>query len=346
VDDGSGVFAFGGDYAVGSGPTGIAFGDIDGDGDLDIVVANSYESSISILRNNGNGTFGSRVDYVVGNPVDVAFGDIDGDGDLDIGVTNRYSNSVSILKNNGDGTFVGVSYGVKSRNVNGIAFGDIDGDGDLDIVVVAWEVEIGITVSILRNNGDGTFGARVDYDIWSGSPVFWEEVPRGVGFVDIDGDGDLDIGVTNWGSNSVSILRNNGDGTFGTKIDYGVGNNPHGSAFGDIDGDGDIDLGVANRWSNSVSILRNNGDGTFGTRIDYGFGNNLAGIAFGDIDGDGDIDLGSVGGDLYTGTVSIVRNNGDGTFVAGSIYGVRRNPQEIAFGDIDGDGDIDVGVAN
>ena len=68
------------------------------------------------------------------------------------------------------------------------------------------------------------------------------------------------------------LLRNNGDGTFGARVDYGVGSNPTGIAIGDIDGDRDIDIGVTNLGSNTVSILRNNGDGTFATKVDYEVG--------------------------------------------------------------------------
>ena len=68
-------------------------------------------------------------------------------------------------------------------------------------------------------------------------------------------------------------MRNNGDGTFGARVDYGGGNSPWGITFGDIDGDGDIDIAVANQSSNTVSILRNFGEGTFGARVDYGVGN-------------------------------------------------------------------------
>jgi len=91
--------------------------------------------------------------------------------------------------------------------------------------------------------------------------------------------------VANQSSNTVSILRNNGDGTFGARVDYEVGSLACVFAFGDIDGDGDIDIAVANQSSNTVSILRNNGDGTFGARVDYGVGFYPIRIAFIEDDG-------------------------------------------------------------
>ena len=73
-------------------------------------------------------------------------------------------------------------------------------------------------------------------------------------------------------SNNVSILKNNGDGTFAAAVNYGVGSSPYSVCAADLDGDGDSDLAVANYGSNNVSILKNNGDGTFAAAVNYGVG--------------------------------------------------------------------------
>ncbi|MFH1620456.1 MAG: FG-GAP-like repeat-containing protein, partial [Patescibacteria group bacterium] len=86
--------------------------------------------------------------------------------------------------------------------------------------------------------------------------------PRAVFAVDLDKDGDSDLATANYSSNSVSILVNNGDGTFATAVNYAVGNRPATVFAADLDGDGDNDLAVANYYSDNVSVLLNNGDGT------------------------------------------------------------------------------------
>ncbi len=106
--------------------------------------------------------------------------------------------------------------------------------------------------------------------------------PESVFIADLDGDGDNDLAVANWGSfdpdsrkyinSSVSVLLNNGDGQFAPKMDYETGTNPQSVFIADLDGDGDNDLAVANRFSDTVSVLLNNGDGQFATKVDYPVG--------------------------------------------------------------------------
>ncbi|MHC4790546.1 MAG: FG-GAP-like repeat-containing protein, partial [Planctomycetota bacterium] len=101
------------------------------------------------------------------------------------------------------------------------------------------------------------------------SPLFYPRVnypagvhPRSVAIGDLDGDGDLDLVVATYGEKYVSVLLNNGDGTFQAAVKYGVGMDPISVAIGDLDGDGDLDLAVANWASHTVSVLLGNGDGT------------------------------------------------------------------------------------
>src|SRR5262249_48927353 len=95
-------------YPVGSAPQSVALGDLDGDGFLDLAVANSTypNGTVSVLKNQGDGTFAAALSYAVGSaPRSVAVGDVDGDQDLDLAVANYFSNTVSVLRNQGDGTF-------------------------------------------------------------------------------------------------------------------------------------------------------------------------------------------------------------------------------------------------
>ncbi|MBD3170732.1 MAG: T9SS type A sorting domain-containing protein [candidate division Zixibacteria bacterium] len=168
--------------------------------------------------------------------------------------------------------------------------------------------------------------------------------PSSVYSEDFDGDGDYDLTVANIESGNVSILLNNGDGTFATAVNYGAGDYPASVLSEDLDGDGDYDLAVANNNSDNVSILLNNGDGTFATAVDYGAGNGPESIFSEDLDGDGDHDL--TVANRWSNNVSVLLNNGDGTFAAAVNYDAGDGAYSVISEDLDGDGDYDLTVAN
>ncbi len=110
-------------------------------------------------------------------------------------------------------------------------------------------------MSVLLNNGDGTFAPGVIYDAG--------DLPAAVALADLDGDADQDLAVANAGSDNISVLLNNGDGTFAPGTIYDAGHGPTSVVTGDLDGDRDLDLAVANAFDNTVAVLFNNGNGTF-----------------------------------------------------------------------------------
>ena len=285
-------------YGTLDNPIPIFCADLDGDLDLDLVVPSWNIDSVSILKNNGDGTFQAKVDYGLAYyclPISIFCADLDGDTDLDLAVVSWTWASVSILKNNGDGTFqTGVDYGAGSRPYS-IFCADLDGDTDLDLAVAN---SANADVSILKNNGDGTFQTKVDYDAGY--------YPTSVFCADLDGDTDLDLAVGHYHSDTLSILKNNGDGTFQTRVDYIVGADPHQVFCADLDGDTDLDLAVAHANSSNVSILKNNGDGTFQTKVDYAVGDGPTSVFCADLDGDTDLDLAVVNSN--SDNVSILRN--------------------------------------
>ena len=163
---------------------------------------------------------------------------------------------------------------------------------------------------------------------------------------DVNGDGKPDLAVANSGSDTVSILLGNGDGTFAAALNYGVGSFPRSVALGDINGDGKLDVAVANLGfvRGSVSILLGNGDGTLGAAINYPLGSNTRSIAIGDFNRDGKLDL-ALTNDASN-TFSILLGDGKGTFGTPTNYVTGAIPSSVAVGDFNRDSIPDLAVAN
>ncbi|GAB3702315.1 hypothetical protein GCM10027592_31600 [Spirosoma flavus] len=337
---------------VDNGPQSVAVGDVDGDGDLDLLTANYYGNTVSVRLNNGLGNYtapATNPNPAVGDhPLSVAVGDVDGDGDLDFVTANAGSNTVSVRLNNGSGNFTppttnpnpGVGGGPFS-----VALGDVDGDGDLDVVTANGA---GNTVSVRFNDGSGNFTPPAT----NPNPGIGSNATSMV-LGDVDGDGDLDMLIANYTDNTASVRLNDGSGNFtppATNPNPAVDNSPWGVAVGDVDGDGDLDLLTANYYSNTVSVRLNNGAGNFtppATNPNPAVGEYPLSVALGDVDGDGDLDL--ITANSAGNTASVRLNNGSGNFIPPAINPeivVGDSPNSVVVGDVDGDGDLDFLTAN
>lgn len=280
---------------------------------------------------NAQTTFGAVGAY------SVAVADVNGDGFLDI-VTVNYgavSTDACCLLGNGNGTFQAqktVDCGLYARDVH---IADVNGDGKPDLVVTNYIITNG-TVSVLLGNGNGTFQARTTTA--SGGSFAFNSV-----VADFDGDGKLDIAVTNYASNNVGILIGNGDGTFKAAVTYATGTAPTYIACGDIDNDGKIDLVVSNKTGPTASILLGNGNGTFKAQTTIALAAisaQLTPITLADVNRDGKLDLLSANGG--TSSLAVYLGNGNGTFAIPTTFATQTAPKGIAVADVNGDNYLDV----
>jgi len=327
-------------FEAGIVPLEITSGDLDGDGDRDLVVAQSVGNDADVLLNNGDATFAPPISFDVGSgPKNVSLGDLDGDGDLDIAVASRFDHGISVLPNNGDATFAPQTLFRTGFEPQEVALGDLDGDGDLDMAAANEGGSFDGDVSVLLNNGDGTFASESRFDAG--------DEPSGIDVGDLDGDGQLDIVVSNSRSDDVSVLLNSGGGTFSSETRFEVGNRPLGVRIGDFDGDGNADVAAVNAQFGTVSILLNQGDGqgAFDPPTSLDTGDSSYDLALGDLDLDGDLDI-AVANRGNPGDASVLLNNGDGTFAAQVRFDAGEIPEGVALSDLDDDGDLDMAVAN
>jgi hypothetical protein len=317
-------------------------GDIDGDGDLDLYV--SGFGAGQLFRNNGDGTFTDvTAKSGVRDPLwgsSSAFVDADNDGDLDLFVVDYVDfaltdhkfcgdakrniraychpdayngQQVRFFRNRGDGTFEDATQAAGFAGAVGpglgVVFGDIDNDGWQD-VYIANDTKPNF---LFRNKGNGTFE---DLSLLSGTQLGEQgqaEAGMGVDMGDYDGDGLLDIVVTNFAQETNALYRNLGSGAFlDSRSPSGIAEPSlpflgFGVAFADLDQDGDLDLVVANghvqdntaelapgsEYAQRNQVFENLGNGKF--REDKGTGMDGVrvhrGLAVGDLDGDGDLDV-------------------------------------------------------
>ena len=263
-------------------------GDVDGDGDQDIVVGfQSGDLRAGILHNDGAGNFGAAqlIGLVPGRADALSVVDLDGDEDLDIVIAQAEGDEIVVLENDGGGNFApDVTYGgISPAYFAHLAVGDIDGDDDPDLALGrSLAVD---TQSIYRNNGDGTFS--------SPEPIVTPFSYAGNDLGDVDGDHDLDLAVVNESGPALLLLLNNGAGVFTSAGTFFTGAE---TQFGgeltlaDLDQDGLADAMLVGANTPRVATLHSNGAG-FEAAEFHVLGGLSRRVEAADLDGDQDFDL-------------------------------------------------------
>jgi hypothetical protein len=325
---------------VGFGTSQVVLGDLDGDLDLDAVIGkSSYPNPhIRVLLNDGSGFFTDSGQTLGTQHCPIALGDLDDDGDLDLVISYP---SLRVWVNDGGGLFSPAAQDLGGSQVYDVDLGDLDGDDDLDLLA-----SMTGGGRLLMNDGEGSF---------TDSGQLWPAMDGRVALGDFDGDQDLDAFVgrgANFGE-ADEVYLNDG---FGHLFDSGqsLGTFTTASvAVGDVDGDGDLDV-AAGEWLGGMRLWRNNGAGLL--TLDpqaVGASAHTADVRLADLDLDGDLDLilvntntwDPVGGSGGPARNEVWTNDGTGGFQLAQLLDPAESEQ-ADLGDVDGDGDADLMVAN
>jgi len=341
-------------YNVGIGPVALAAADFRNVGQLDIAVVNEIDNTLTILVNQGSGTFlasaGSPISLGTARtgapaiPPSIASGVLTSSGFHDLLVTDPVANTVQVLLSNGDDTFkeaTGSPINV-GQQPSAIVTGDFNADGNLDFVVTNFTDN---TFSLFLGNGDGTFKQA------TGSPFALPSAvtgPIAMTATDLNSDGNLDLAIVNQTTNNVSILLGNGNATFteSTGSPIAVGKSPVAIATGDVNNDSHPDLAIVNQTDNTVSVLLGNGDGTFTPAINSPLATGLAptAVTIADFNADGNADIAVT--DPQTDSVSVFLGLSQGLFAPAFELPVGTNPTAILSANLSGASLPDVAITD
>ncbi|MEQ9095361.1 MAG: VCBS repeat-containing protein [Phycisphaerales bacterium] len=321
----------------------IRLGDMDGDGDLDIV-ASLERGELAVMLNDGEGNFSSITRYPIEfDSTQIELADFDGDGDLDCIRLAPARGRIVLVPNQGAGVMGPETILATECEIEEMAVADVTGDGWPDVVATSGYIvhpSCGSgTVAIFENDRAGGLGTRTGYSVYI---LDSHAVAAG----DVDGDGRADLVTANFFSDEVGTLLATGDGDFVVGGRYATGSRPVAVLTEDFDGDGVAEVAVATNTEQSEVLVFDARGGAHlagfeslnGGQVEVG-----RAVAAGDISGNGLADI--VVAD-HLDRLLVSRNLGDANFAVARAVDIGRGAAGIAIGDLDGDGRGDIAVAN
>jgi hypothetical protein len=342
---GNGAFATSTAYAAVPNTEGLAAGDFNGDGIMDLAVGELDGPYFAIMMGLGKGKFAEpqvtyKLPHSASSVAAIAAGDLNGDGKPDLVVASDGPWEVVTLFGTGSGTFTnGPAYPLIGEWPGAISLVDLNNDGKLDMAAVsAGNYDSQGALSILLGNGDGTFQSAVGYGVDEGSAGV-----LGPAIADFNGDGILDIALADGDSSELIMLLGNGDGTFRAGPVTPLTASIYGIAAADFNGDGKADIALLTGIPD-IRILTGNGDGSFQSGASFAaqYGSWLTAA---DLNGDGHVDLAVLTGEGY---VQFFSGNGDGTFgpATPTYTGIDPGLRNLVVADLNGDGSPDLAAPN
>jgi len=315
---------------------GLALGDLNGDGTLDIQTAGTSNNA-STLLNNGTGSFTHDVNDngQPGGEWGCELADLNGDGHLDL--VSRIYNAVVVNRGSAQNGFTNQQYYLQNETVHDAIAAQVNNDGRFDLLV-SRTIQGQQTLSVLLGQSDGTLAAPVNYALAS------EGEANQLHATDLNNDGKQDVIALSFG-NTISVLMNNGDGTFANSVSYQEGdyqNQLFNLTSADVNGDGYQDVIAVDLFAGSVSVKLNQGNGLLGPASHYATGTAPTDIVAVDLNGDGAVDLATAN----TSSVSVLLGNGDGSFAAKQDIQLDTQQNHIRAGDLNQDGKQDLVVAS
>lgn len=334
-------------------PSSVEIADLNGDKIKDIVIANSEDSSVTVLTGMGKGIFNeaSNLTFPAGyTPNHIAIADFNRDGKPDLAFANHDRKYLTVLKGNGHGRFSplpGSPFPVEVRpHTHGIAVADFNSDGNSDLLTDSWGDNC---LAIIFGNGSNGFNAVVKY-----LPVGKHPYQR-ARVADLNKDGKADIITTNLDGNNTTILLGDGRGNFNEAAGspFACGDSPFGVAVGDINRDGNLDLAIVNSPTITSSNVGHDGltvllgDGKGGLKpmpgSPFKTGKSPSRVAIGDLNGDGLADIAVA--NYNSENISVFIMNARGVTSINTLQ-TGKYPSGIAIADLDGDGKGDIVVSN
>ncbi|CAF2739210.1 unnamed protein product [Rotaria sp. Silwood2] len=345
---GDGTFAIAVTYSTGVGtyPRSVAVGYVNNDDYLDIVTANLYSSSVSILHGDGNGTFKMVMMLSTGynsNPTAITLADFNSDNYLDIAITTFGAGNIGIFLGYGDGNFeAGTSYSTKIGSISySLIVADFNHDNQLDIATPVFRTD---EVVIYFGYGNGSFRLARTYSTGFGSH------PYNIAVADFNNDTQLEIVVGLYGSGTVAILTQYLAAKFTNEAIYSTDSTPqpYSIAIGDLNNDNRSDIVIADSGTDNLHIGFDFDNDTFRFDMIYptGIDSHPQYVLTGDINNDNHLDI--IITNSKHNSISMIIGHGNGTFADQMLYstGDGSYPSAVIVGDFNNDNRSDLVIVN
>ena len=285
-----------------------------------------------------------RMIFTGSDPRALAFGDLNGDGKPDlVYIDGGFPGILHTLVGNGDGTFQRIQDIPLPQNIGGpITIGDVNNDGRPDIVLGSGgPLRL---IATFMGNGDGTFGPVITSDLQINQFLFADFTS--IAIADLNGDGAVDLVITDPQNDQIYSALGNNTGTFTLTSSIFNGGAPNLVLTADFNGDGHPDVLVRSGGGNDATVYLGIGDGTFQPGVRYTGPDNVTGVALADMDGDGHLDMVISG---FSNDINVLHGNADGTFATVSSGGAAvpgAFSRLLGVADFNGDGIPDLVVSS